>query len=418
MTQLLVLQFTQTAMPAAFFECLTSLSLDWHLVQASQAAEAVSAASAILLPPEAEAEFLFLNAKMQFAKTQSALHEAAKQGKLILGMGLGGRILVEWGLVPGIENDLGQPVKAMSLARGEKGCDAELHSDLAVGFELIESYQRNQFTQTLPEGALFWAPLATRWGRFVVTPALDHEIQNQGMAVFQSVSKARCDLQFQSELKDRAVSDNPFGVPSYLACCNKQGNVMASVLDFSKSTLAKALLSALAMPLTKDINYYDAKLPLFYFPVPRGLGTYVLDQSHILHGVNCTEQDKKALSLQDALWALGYANQVSSCLYVKSKGDLKTSTLANGIALPLSQPHLKLTKRWIFLLKDQDEIEQSRRYQLLSETMQDDMQSILEMGEYLCIDMQIEMDFFSLLKYLELAFGFDPRLQTIDRILL
>lgn len=410
MTHVLILQFTEKKLAPEFLESLSSIGLSFEIVSAELASDSMREARAFLLPPEDESEFSFLNWGERYQFALSVLYEAAKLGKPILGMGLGARILIESGLVPGVENDLGHLVKSMSLVQGTTDCEAELNSDVVVAFELTQDYQRNIFTEKLSSHAVLWAPLATRFGRFVITPTLLHEVQNQGMLIFQSISKMRAQLQIPSELMG-TLSDSPYGLASPLACSNKMGNVLASVLDFSKSDSAKIVLSAFLQTKIPDLGLPDSNIPLFYFPRPKSIGIFHLKANQKIKLLSSEVQNQKAMYLEKALSAHGLDIQIFSAIYVIHDAGSDAGFIQDEASILFEEKIGMEKPQQIFLIREEDDFEKARKYPMSDERF---LQAF-EVGEYLIVKTQAPLDFFFLLKKLEWIFGFDSRLQSIYR---
>ncbi len=156
------------------------------------------------------------NPFMQQIKEQSAL------GKPILGIGKGAQILVETGLVPGLEGS--QIGMALSDSEPIQIMDITAHVRLSKG------YQWNAFTRCLKPGAILSVPLdLLAKGRFIISPVLLAEIERNGLHVLQY-----CD-------KKGAIVDeypvNPYGsIHNIAAISNKAGNVMGTVPHLERAT--------------------------------------------------------------------------------------------------------------------------------------------------------------------------------------
>src|SRR5579872_2514139 len=112
-----------------------------------------------------------LDPVMQEIKAQSEL------GKPILGICNGAQVLVETGLVPGLENNkLG-----MVLTENKRIAKGKIigtgYYNTWVHMRLSDEYQRNAFTRHLTPKAILTVPIAHAEGRFVLTEALLMEVE-------------------------------------------------------------------------------------------------------------------------------------------------------------------------------------------------------------------------------------------------
>src|SRR3990167_6110991 len=110
------------------------------------------------------------------------MHEIKAQsemGKPILGICNGAQILVECGLVPGLENNkLG-----MVLAENKRIAHGKIlgtgYYNAWIHMRLSDEYQRNAFTKHLTSKDILRVPMAHAEGRFAMSDALLQEIEMQ-----------------------------------------------------------------------------------------------------------------------------------------------------------------------------------------------------------------------------------------------
>ncbi len=155
-----------------------------------------------------------LDPVMQEIKAQS------EKGKPILGICNGAQILVETGLVPGLENNkLG-----MVLTENKRVANGKIlgtgYYNAWVNMRLSNEYQRNAFTRHLTPNDILNVPIAHGEGRFVMTDALLQEIEIQGLNVFQY-----CDI--TGDVVDQFPINPNGSLRNIAAISNKAGNVMA-----------------------------------------------------------------------------------------------------------------------------------------------------------------------------------------------
>lgn len=181
----------------------------------------------------------------------------SEQGKPVLGICNGAQILVEAGLVPGLENNK----LAMALTDNQRIQHGKIlgtgYYNAWVRMRLSDSYQRNAFTRCLDRTTILSVPVAHAEGRFVMTPALWQEIAMQGLNVFQY-----CDE--EGRIVD-AFPVNPNGsLGNTAAISNKAGNVMAIMPHPERTTQGDALFRSMREYILE--NRQESVLPLAYYP--------------------------------------------------------------------------------------------------------------------------------------------------------
>jgi phosphoribosylformylglycinamidine synthase I len=144
----------------------------------------------------------------------------AENGKPILGICNGAQVLIETGLVPGLENNK----LAMALAENKRVAHGKIlgagYYNAWVHIRLANEYQRNAFTRRLSAKDILRVPVAHAEGRFVMSPALLQEVVVQGLNVFQY-----CDA--EGNVTDHFPINPNGSVQNTAAVSNKAGNVMA-----------------------------------------------------------------------------------------------------------------------------------------------------------------------------------------------
>ncbi|KTD35093.1 phosphoribosylformylglycinamidine synthase I (FGAM synthase I) [Legionella nautarum] len=142
------------------------------------------------------------------------------QGKPILGICNGAQILVESGLVPGLEHNH----ESMALTENKRIVDGKI---VGTGFynawthmRLATQHQHNAFTKHLSPRNIIELPIAHAEGRFLMSDALLKKLEDKGLNLFQY-----CDA--EGEIVDN-FPINPNGSAGNIAAiCNQAGNVMA-----------------------------------------------------------------------------------------------------------------------------------------------------------------------------------------------
>ncbi|MBA2710737.1 MAG: phosphoribosylformylglycinamidine synthase I [Tatlockia sp.] len=154
-----------------------------------------------------------LNPVMQEIKNQS------EKGKPVLGICNGAQILVESGLVPGLESPFN-----LALTENKRIAEGKI---IGTGFynawtniSLTANHQQNAFTRFLTPSEIIHLPFAHAEGRFLIPNTLMEEIEKEGLNLFQY-----CDS--EGEIIDN-FPVNPNGSAGNIAALgNKAGNVMA-----------------------------------------------------------------------------------------------------------------------------------------------------------------------------------------------
>ena len=167
----------------------------------------------------------------------SVLITAALQGKPVLGLGAGAGVLLETGLIPGLENN--KPAVQLSS-----------HLQTAAHLRVSDQYQRNAFTRHLtPTTVLPITSTDINLG-FAMSPVLLQEIEEQGLNVFQYCNEAGV-----------VVGDAPVNIA---AMSNKAGNVMAVLPSLVCEAFSDAVFKSMHDYLKKGV--FNQVAPLHYYP--------------------------------------------------------------------------------------------------------------------------------------------------------
>ncbi len=231
-----------------------------------------------------------LDPVMQEIKTQS------ETGKPVLGICNGAQILVETGLVPGLENNkLG-----MVLAENKRVVDGKVlgtgYYNAWINMRLSDDYQRNAFTKYLTPKDILRIPVAHGEGRFVMSEALLQEIKQQGQHVFQY-----CDVQGKI---DENFPVNPNGsLHNIAAISNKAGNIMA-IMPHPERTLAGDPIFQAMRDFIAE-NRSQNTIPLYYYPRKTKMNSYQKPAQVDECLVKLLITDNHALTVQNTLQQLG-----------------------------------------------------------------------------------------------------------------
>ncbi len=222
------------------------------------------------------------------------LKEQSQQGKPVLGIGSGAQILVEAGLVPGVEG------YRLAMALTDNQCIqagkvlTPTVSPASAHVRLADDYQLNAFTRKLTPKIILSFFMGSAAGCFVFGPALSAEIQAQGLHVFQY-----CDEQGQV-IDEFPINPNG-SLHNIAAISNKAGNVMA-IVPHPESDVSGDVIFQSLFDYIKE-QQFQVTTPLYYYPRPRALTRYQAQGYQWL--VNLPHQDDQALQAQDAFNHLG-----------------------------------------------------------------------------------------------------------------
>lgn len=220
----------------------------------------------------------------------AVIKEESEKGKPVLGICNGAQILVETGLVPGLENNkLG-----LALTENKRIAKGKV---LGTGFynawinmRLSDDYQRNAFTRHLTVKDILHVPVAHAEGRFMLTEALREEVQAQGLNLFQYCNDAgRIDEHFPI---------NPNGsIDNIAAISNKAGNVLAMMPHPERTENGDAIFRSMRDYIAD--NHFVPIDPLYYYPRPLVFPTYQAQGHEYLVELMIT--DNQALTVQKTL---------------------------------------------------------------------------------------------------------------------
>lgn len=223
---------------------------------------------------------------MQIIKTQS------KIGKPILGICNGAQILVESGLVPGVENEK----LSLVLTDNKRIKNGKVlgtgYYNAWINMRLSDHYQLNAFTRYLKPQDVLKVPVAHAEGRFIIPPALLQEMQTQGLNVFQY-----CDE--QGNITDEFPVNPNGSVNNIAAISNKAGNVMAMMPHPERTSQGDRIF--LSMRDYIQEGYVQRVAPLHYYPRITEITRYQNPNEHHELIISLIITDNHAMSVENAL---------------------------------------------------------------------------------------------------------------------
>jgi len=292
------------------------------------------------------------------------IREQSELGKPVLGICNGAQILVETGLVPGLENHK----IGMALTDNKRVRDGQV---LGTGFynawvnmRLADEYQYNAFTRYLTPLNVLHIPVAHGEGRFVIPPALLEEIKVHGLGVFQY-----CDA------NGRIIDEfpvNPNGsVNNIAAVSNKSGNVMAMMPHPERTTNGDAIFQSMRDHIAK--GHVERVDPLQYFPRSPTITQYNAPQSAHELIVDLMITDNQAVSVENALNHLGIPAKIKRQVHWEIECDAKAyeKIIQSGVLfndrkeVALNVSDVKSTHAASFLVRAQEDILGQQKKQML-----------------------------------------------------
>lgn len=222
----------------------------------------------------------------------SVIKQQSDQGKPVLGICNGAQILVEAGLVPGLEHhQLG-----MALTDNKRVQQGNVlgtgYYNAWVYMRLSDDYQLNAFTRYLEPHHILSVPVAHAEGRFVIPPALFMEMQGQGLSVFQY-----CDV-LGNIIHEFPINPNG-SMHNIAAVSNKRGNVMAMMPHPERTTAADAIFRSMRDSIVEGNTARVA--PLHYMPRFPERKKYIPDPRTRGLVIDLLMTDNQALSVENAL---------------------------------------------------------------------------------------------------------------------
>jgi phosphoribosylformylglycinamidine synthase subunit PurQ / glutaminase len=219
-----------------------------------------------------------------------------KKGKPILGICNGAQILVESGLIPGLEQDqLGMALTDNKRVQQGKVLGTGYYNAW-ITLRLSDDYQLNAFTRHLTPHHILKVPIAHAEGRFIVPPALLNEMKNNGQCLFQY-----CDE--QGNIIDEFPINPNGSINNIAAVSNKAGNVMAMMPHPERTTQGDAIFQSMRDYIHDYIKnaHVPAVAPLYYQPRREEKRPYVVLKNAYEFIVDLIITDNHALSVEKAL---------------------------------------------------------------------------------------------------------------------
>lgn len=302
-----------------------------------------------------------LDPVMQEIKAQS------EKGKPILGICNGAQILVETGLVPGLENNK----VAMVLTENKRIADGKIlgtgYYNAWVHMRLSDHYQRNAFTRHLASNSVLHVPIAHGEGRFVMTEALLQEIKIQGLNVFQYCTET-------GEIIDRFPINPNGSMDNIAAISNKAGNVMAMMPHPERTSEGDAIFFSMRDYIAD--GFVEQSIPLYYYPRRTAMQHYQQPKKSYECIVELMITDNQALTVQNTLRHLGIPVTVKRQIHweIHCDNEEVLTTIKRSGVLFNERKEIELTKKEMsakktpsFLVRAKDDLLGQQKLQTLKD---------------------------------------------------
>jgi len=252
----------------------------------------------------------------------NVIKSESEKGKPVLGICNGAQILVESGLVPGLNNyalctaltDNKRVINGDVLGTGYYNSWANIAS-------VIEPNQ-TAFTRHLDAGKFIRVPFAHAEGRFIIPDDLLATLINNNQTPFRY-----CDDN-GNIINEFPINPNG-SVYNVAAVSNTTGNVMAMMPHPERTTNGDVIFKSMAEYIKGKHN--NEVLPLDYEPKKYSIQQYSSDPDGIEWLVNMIITDNEAVSVQNALAHLDIPVTVQRMRHWEIITDIKTDSLKDRL---------------------------------------------------------------------------------------
>ncbi len=221
----------------------------------------------------------------------------SNKGKPILGICNGAQILVESGMIPGLENgEVGMALTDNKRVRNGNVIGVGYYNTW-VHLKMSAASNRCAFTGNLQREQIIKIPLAHGEGRFVMTKSLLNKIIANNQTVYRY-----CDE--KGEILDEFPINPNGSIYNLAAVCNNRGNIMAMMPHPERTKNGDLIFSSMKDFIKK--NYPTTNHVLKHNHEKIKLKNYKADESCAQWVVNMIITDNEASSVQNSLNKLGY----------------------------------------------------------------------------------------------------------------
>ena len=285
------------------------------------------------------------------------IKKQAEIGKPVLGICNGAQILVESGMVPGLENyRLG-----IALTNNKRVKDGHVlgtgYYNVWTNLKLAVSSNRTAFTRHLNGGGVITIPLAHSEGRFVIPDELLDYLINNNQTVFRY-----CD---DDGIIHNEFPINPNGsVYNIAALCNPDGNVMAIMPHPERTTNGDAIFTSMRDYIEESVKFPRNDF-IDYIPGDIAIPNYLPAENRFEFLVDLIITDNEAVTVENALQHLGMPVRITRQSHWEIETDvlnpdqtksaiIKSSELFNSNKERLTT-YIKLKNSVSFLVRSKDD---------------------------------------------------------------